>query len=159
MNIRIGQGYDVHQLVEGRDLILGGIHVPFDKGLQGHSDGDALLHAITDALFGAAALGDIGQHFPDTATQFKDADSRALLRACYQKIQEARWRIVNIDSTIIAQAPKLGPHLLSMRERIAQDLSIDLGQINIKAKTNEKLGYLGRQEGIEAQAVVLIEQF
>lgn len=158
MNIRVGQGYDVHQLVTGRPLILGGVTIDHDKGLLGHSDADALLHAITDALLGAAALGDIGHHFPDTAAQFKDADSRVLLRAAYQSVQDLGWQVVNVDTTIIAQQPKLKPHLLGMRQNIAFDLGIDVSAVNIKGKTNEKLGYLGREEGIEAQAVVLLVQ-
>lgn len=156
MNIRIGQGYDVHQLVAGRELILGGVRIPFDKGLLGHSDADALLHAITDALLGAAALGDIGKLFPDTAAEHKDADSRALLRAAYAAVQAAGWRVVNVDSTVIAQQPKLRPHIDAMRANIAADLGLDIGAVNVKGKTNEKLGYLGRMEGIEAQAVVLL---
>ena len=157
MNIRIGQGYDVHQLVAGRPLILGGVTIPFDKGLLGHSDADALLHAITDALLGAAALGDIGKLFPDTAAENKDADSRVLLRAAYAAVQAAGWRVVNVDSTVIAQQPKLRPHINAMRAHIAADLGLDIGAVNVKGKTNEKLGYLGRQEGIEAQAVVLLQ--
>ena len=157
MNIRIGQGYDVHQLVAGRPLILGGVTIPFDKGLLGHSDADALLHAITDALLGAAALGDIGKLFPDTAAENKDADSRVLLRAAYAAVQAAGWRVVNVDSTVIAQQPKLRPHIDTMRAHIAADLGLDIGAVNVKGKTNEKLGYLGRQEGIEAQAVVLLQ--
>lgn len=156
MNIRIGQGYDVHQLVAGRELILGGVRIPFDKGLLGHSDADALLHAITDALLGAAALGDIGKLFPDTAAEHKDADSRALLRAAYAAVQAAGWRVVNVDSTVIAQQPKLRPHIDAMRANIAADLGLDIGAVNVKGKTNEKLGYLGRMEGVEAQAVVLL---
>ena len=157
MNIRIGQGYDVHQLVAGRPLILGGVTIPFDKGLLGHSDADALLHAITDALLGAAALGDIGKLFPDTAAENKDADSRVLLRAAYAAVQAAGWRVVNVDSTVIAQPPKLRPPIDAMRAHIAADLGLDIGAVNVKGKTNEKLGYLGRQEGIEAQAVVLLQ--
>ena len=157
MNIRIGQGYDVHQLVAGRPLILGGVTIPFDKGLLGHSDADALLHAITDALLGAAALGDIGKLFPDTAAENKDADSRVLLRAAYAAVQAAGWRVVNVDGTVIAQQPKLRPHIDAMRAHIAADLGLDIGAVNVKGKTNEKLGYLGRQEGIEAQAVVLLQ--
>ena len=157
MNIRIGQGYDVHQLVAGRPLILGGVTIPFDKGLLGHSDADALLHAITDAVLGAAALGDIGKLFPDTAAENKDADSRVLLRAAYAAVQAAGWRVVNVDSTVIAQQPKLRPHIDAMRAHIAADLGLDIGAVNVKGKTNEKLGYLGRQEGIEAQAVVLLQ--
>lgn len=156
MNIRVGQGYDVHQLVEGRDLILGGVNIPFEKGLLGHSDADALLHAITDALLGAAGLGDIGSHFPDTAAEFKDADSRVLLREAYQSVQELGWKVVNIDTTVIAQKPKLAPHIPAMRANIAADLGLPENCVNIKGKTNEKLGYLGRMEAIEAQAAVLL---
>ena len=156
MNIRVGQGYDVHQLVEGRDLILGGINIPFEKGLLGHSDADALLHAITDALLGAAGLGDIGSHFPDTAAEFKDADSRVLLREAYQSVQELGWKVVNVDTTVIAQKPKLAPYIPAMRANIAADLGLPENCVNIKGKTNEKLGYLGRMEAIEAQAAVLL---
>ena len=156
MNIRVGQGYDVHQLVEGRDLILGGVNIPFEKGLLGHSDADALLHAITDALLGAAGLGDIGSHFPDTAAEFKDADSRVLLREAYQSVQALGWKVVNVDTTVIAQKPKLAPHIPSMRAKIAADLGLPENCVNIKGKTNEKLGYLGRMEAIEAQAAVLL---
>ena len=156
MNIRVGQGYDVHQLVEGRDLILGGVNIPFEKGLLGHSDADALLHAITDALLGAAGLGDIGSHFPDTAAEFKDADSRVLLREAYQSVQALGWKVVNVDTTVIAQKPKLAPHIPAMRANIAADLGLPENCVNIKGKTNEKLGYLGREEAIEAQAIVLL---
>lgn len=156
MNIRVGQGYDVHQLVEGRDLILGGVNIPFEKGLLGHSDADALLHAITDALLGAAGLGDIGSHFPDTAAEFKDADSRVLLREAYQSVQALGWKVVNVDTTVIAQKPKLAPHIPAMRSNIAADLGLPENCVNIKGKTNEKLGYLGRMEAIEAQAAVLL---
>ena len=156
MNIRIGQGYDVHRLVEGRPLILGGGTIPHSKGLLGHSDADALLHAITDALLGAAALGDIGKLFPDTAAEHKDADSRRLLLEAYQAVQRAGWRVVNVDSTVIAQQPKLRPHIDAMRANIAADLGLPLECVNIKGKTNEKLGYLGREEAVEAQAVVLL---
>lgn len=156
MNIRVGQGYDVHQLVEHRPLILGGVTIPFSKGLLGHSDADALLHAITDALLGAAGLGDIGSHFPDTAAEFKDADSRVLLREAYQSVQNLGWQVVNVDSTIIAQQPKLAPHIAGMKANIAADLGLAIDAVNIKGKTNEKLGYLGRMEAIEAQAVVLL---
>ncbi|OHX16379.1 2-C-methyl-D-erythritol 2,4-cyclodiphosphate synthase [Chromobacterium amazonense] len=153
---RIGQGYDVHQLVAGRPLILGGVQIPHEKGLLGHSDADALLHAITDALLGAAALGDIGRHFPDTALEFKGADSRVLLREAAARVRAAGWRPVNVDSTLIAQQPKLAPHIDAMRAHIAADLGLDLGAVNVKGKTNEKLGYLGRCEAIEAQAVCLL---
>ena len=153
---RIGQGYDVHQLVAGRPLILGGVRVPHEKGLLGHSDADALLHAITDALLGAAALGDIGRHFPDTAAEFKGADSRALLREAAERVRAAGWRPANVDCTLIAQKPKLAPHIDAMRANIAADLGLDVGAVNVKGKTNEKLGYLGRCEAIEAQAVCLL---
>ncbi|KIA78921.1 2-C-methyl-D-erythritol 2,4-cyclodiphosphate synthase [Chromobacterium amazonense] len=153
---RIGQGYDVHQLAAGRPLILGGVEIPHEKGLLGHSDADALLHAITDALLGAAALGDIGRHFPDTAAEFKGADSRVLLREAAARVRAAGWRPVNVDSTLIAQQPKLAPHIDAMRANIAADLGLDVGAVNVKGKTNEKLGYLGRCEAIEAQAVCLL---
>lgn len=156
MNIRVGQGYDVHQLVENRPLILGGVTIPFDKGLLGHSDADALLHAITDAILGAAALGDIGKLFPDTAAENKDANSRELLRVAYAAVQKAGWRVVNIDSTVITQQPKLRPYIDTMRQNIADDLQIDISAVNVKGKTNEKLGYLGRMEAIEAQAIALL---
>jgi 2-C-methyl-D-erythritol 2,4-cyclodiphosphate synthase len=156
MNYRIGQGYDVHALVPGRPLIIGGVTVPYDRGLSGHSDADVLLHAITDALFGAAALGDIGRHFPDTDARFAGADSRVLLRECAARLAEAGFAIENVDSTVIAQAPKLAPHIDAMRAIIAGDLGLPLARVNVKAKTNEKLGYLGRGDGIEAQAVVLL---
>ena len=158
MNIRVGQGYDVHRLVEGRRLILGGVEIPYELGLLGHSDADALLHAITDALLGAAALGDIGRHFPDTDPRYKGADSRVLLRAAVALLAEKGWRPVNVDATLIAQRPKLAPHAPAMVANIAADLSLAVDSVNIKGKTNEKLGYLGRCEAIEAQAVVLIEQ-
>lgn len=153
---RIGQGYDVHQLAAGRPLILGGVEIPHEKGLLGHSDADALLHAITDALLGAAALGDIGRHFPDTAVEFKGADSRVLLREAAARVRAAGWRPINVDSTLIAQQPKLAPHIDAMRANIAADLGLDVGAVNVKGKTNEKLGYLGRCEAIEAQAVCLL---
>jgi 2-C-methyl-D-erythritol 2,4-cyclodiphosphate synthase len=156
MDFRIGQGYDVHALVPGRPLIIGGVTVPYDRGLLGHSDADVLLHAITDALFGAAALGDIGRHFPDTDKQFAGANSRVLLRECVARVARAGFAIANVDSTVIAQAPKLAPHIDAMRANIAEDLQLPLDRVNVKAKTNEKLGYLGRGDGIEAQAAVLI---
>ncbi|TDV17273.1 2-C-methyl-D-erythritol 2,4-cyclodiphosphate synthase [Paraburkholderia caballeronis] len=156
MDIRIGQGYDVHALVPGRPLVIGGVTVPYDRGLLGHSDADVLLHAITDALFGAAALGDIGRHFPDTDTRFAGANSRVLLRECAARVAQAGFTIGNVDSTVIAQAPKLAPHIDAMRATIAEDLKLPLDRVNVKAKTNEKLGYLGRGEGIEAQAAVLL---
>ena len=156
MMIRIGQGYDVHQLVANRPLILGGVNIPFEKGLLGHSDADALLHAITDALLGAAALGDIGKLFPDTDAVHKNADSRHLLRKAYAVVQQAGWQVVNVDSTLIAQQPKLRPYIDKMRTHIAEDLGLPIDAVNIKGKTNEKLGYLGRCEAIEAQAIVLL---
>lgn len=155
---RIGQGYDCHALVEGRPLILGGVEIPHNKGLLGHSDADALLHAITDAVFGAAALGDIGRHFPDTDPQFKGADSRALLREAGKRLAAAGYAVGNVDATIIAQQPKMAPHIPTMVANVAEDLGISSEQVNIKAKTNEKLGYLGREEGIAAEAVVLIHE-
>lgn len=154
--MRIGQGYDVHQLVSGRPLILGGVNIPYNKGLQGHSDADALLHAITDALLGAVAFGDIGKLYPDTDGINKDADSRILLRGAYQLVQNSGWQIVNVDSTIIAQQPKLRPYIDQMRYNIASDLNVPSDMVNVKGKTNEKLGYLGREEAIEAQAIVLL---
>ncbi len=156
MDLRIGQGYDVHQLVEGRPLIIGGVTLPYERGLLGHSDADVLLHAITDALFGAAALGDIGRHFSDTDPRFKGADSRVLLRECAARVAAAGFAIQNVDSTLIAQTPKLAPHIDAMRANIAADLGLPLERVNVKAKTNEKLGYLGRGEAIEAQAVALL---
>jgi 2-C-methyl-D-erythritol 2,4-cyclodiphosphate synthase len=155
-DIRIGEGWDVHQLVEGRPLILGGIQVPYAKGLLGHSDADALLHAITDALFGAAGLGDIGRHFPDTDAQFKGADSGVLLAEAAVRVHAQGWRIGNIDSTIVAQAPKMAPHIPAMRARIATLLALDEAQVNVKAKTAEKLGPVGEGLSIEARAVVLL---
>ncbi|MDR0996574.1 MAG: 2-C-methyl-D-erythritol 2,4-cyclodiphosphate synthase [Zoogloeaceae bacterium] len=153
---RVGQGYDVHALVTGRPLILGGVEIPFAKGLQGHSDADALLHALIDALLGAAALGDIGQHFADTDPAFAGADSRHLLRRALAKVQAAGFAVVNADTTLIAQAPKLAPWIPAMRQNLAADLGLPESRVNVKAKTNEKLGYLGRSEAIEAQAVVLL---
>lgn len=158
MTIRVGQGYDVHQLVEGRKLILGGVEIPHVTGLLGHSDADALLHAITDALLGAVGLGDIGRHFPDTDPQFKGADSRVLLRAAVALLAARGWRPVNVDTTLIAQRPRLAPHAAAMAANIAADLGLPLDAVNIKGKTNERLGYLGREEAIEAQAVVLVER-
>lgn len=153
---RIGQGYDCHALVEGRKLIIGGVTIPHTTGLLGHSDADVLLHALTDALFGAAALGDIGRHFPDTAVEFAGADSRVLLREAVKRVAAAGFSIGNVDATIIAQKPKMAPHIPSMVANIAEDLGLAIDQVNIKAKTNEKLGYLGREEGIAAEAVALI---
>lgn len=155
-HFRIGQGYDCHALVINRKLIIGGVTIPHQTGLAGHSDADVLLHAITDALFGAAGLGDIGRHFPDTDTQFLDADSRVLLREAVKRVHAAGFVVGNLDATIIAQAPKMAPHISKMVHNIAEDLQVAIERINIKAKTNEKLGYLGREEGIAAEAVVLI---
>jgi len=157
MTIRIGQGFDVHALVPGRKLILGGVEIAFHHGLLGHSDGDALLHAICDALLGAAGLGDIGQHFPDTDGRYAGADSLGLLREVAQRLDGLRWRPVNVDCTVIAQAPKLAPHIPRMVHNIADALGIFATQVNVKAKTTERLGFTGRGEGIAAEAVVLIE--
>ncbi len=158
MNFRIGEGWDVHALVAGRKLIIGGVEVPFHLGLLGHSDADVLLHAITDALLGAAALGDIGMHFPDTDAAFKGADSLALLGKTARRVRAAGFEIGNVDSTVIAQAPKLMPHIAAMRECIAQALGVALNQVNVKAKTAEKMGPVGLGQAMEARAVVLVYQ-
>lgn len=155
-SIRIGQGFDVHQLTEGRQLIIGGVTIPFEKGLLGHSDADVLLHAICDALLGAAALGDIGKHFSDADPRFKNIDSRVLLREVNHLLDENGYKVMNIDATIIAQAPKMAPYIPNMTANIAQDLNTPAENINIKAKTAEQLGFLGRKEGIAAEAVCLI---
>ncbi|CAG9932171.1 2-C-methyl-D-erythritol 2,4-cyclodiphosphate synthase [Candidatus Nitrotoga arctica] len=154
--MRIGQGFDVHQLVEGRKLIIGGVEIFYDKGLLGHSDADVLLHAICDALLGAAALGDIGRHFSDTDAKFKNIDSRILLREVARMVTNAGFRIGNLDATIIAQAPKMAPHIPRMIENIAADLGVAVNAVNVKATTTEKLGFSGRGEGIAAQAVALL---
>ncbi len=154
--MRIGQGFDVHQLVEGRKLIIGGVDIPYEKGLLGHSDADVLLHAICDALRGAAALGDIGRHFADTDAKYKDIDSRLLLRDVVRKVEAAGYRIGNVDATIIAQAPKMAPHIPTMVGNIAADLGVAPHAVNVKATTTEQLGYTGRGEGIAAQAVALL---
>jgi len=154
--MRIGQGFDVHQLVVGRKLILGGVDIPYEKGLLGHSDADVLLHAICDALLGAAALGDIGRHFADSEAQYKDIDSRILLRETLHLVREAGWRVGNVDATLIAQAPKMAPHIPQMVANIAADLRLEKHAVNVKATTTEQLGYIGRGEGIAAQAVVLL---
>jgi 2-C-methyl-D-erythritol 2,4-cyclodiphosphate synthase len=154
--MRIGHGYDVHQLVNGRDLILGGVKIPHAKGLLGHSDADVLLHAICDACLGAAGLGDLGRHFPDTDPRYKDIDSRDLLRHVESLLDERGWRLENVDSTIIAQAPKLAPYVPAMVANIAADLGIGVESVNVKATTTEKLGFAGREEGITAHAVVLL---
>ena len=153
---RVGQGFDVHALVEGRPLIIGGVRIPHTHGLLGHSDADVLLHAVTDAILGAAGLGDIGRHFPDTDPAYKGADSRVLLRAAMDKVAAAGWKVANVDATIQAQAPKIGPHAAAMAANIAQDLILAPQDVNIKAKTNEGLGYLGRKEGIAATVVALL---
>jgi 2-C-methyl-D-erythritol 2,4-cyclodiphosphate synthase len=157
MAYRIGQGFDVHALVPGRKLIIGAVEIPFDRGLLGHSDGDVLLHAICDALLGAAGLGDIGQHFPDTDGRYAGADSLELLREVAQRLDGLRWRVVNVDCTLVMQAPKLAPHVPRMVQNIAGALGIGTAQVNIKAKTTERLGFAGRGEGIAAEAVALIE--
>ena len=155
--MRIGHGYDVHKLVEGRKLILGGVTVPHEKGLLGHSDADVLLHAVSDALLGAAALGDIGKHFPDTDEAFKDADSRVLLRRVIELIAKKGFKVGNIDATVIAQAPKLAPYIETMKNNIAKDCGVSADRINVKATTEEHLGFTGRKEGISAHAVCIIE--
>jgi 2-C-methyl-D-erythritol 2,4-cyclodiphosphate synthase len=156
VSFRVGQGFDSHALVAGRRLVLGGVDIPHAKGLAGHSDADALIHALCDALLGAAALGDLGRHFPDTDPKYRGADSRALLRAVAQKVREAGWDIANVDATVIAEAPKLAPHIPAMVANLAADLGIGAREVNVKAKTAEKLGALGRGEGIAAQAVALL---
>lgn len=156
MDLRVGEGWDTHALVAGRALVLGGVTVPHSHGLLGHSDADALLHAITDALLGAAGLGDIGRHFPDTAVEFKGADSHRLLAEAVRRVREAGWEVINVDSTVLAQAPKLAPHIPAMCERIAQALGIARERVNVKAKTAEKMGPVGRMEAIEARAVCLL---
>jgi len=153
---RVGQGYDCHALVSGRKLVIGGVTIPHATGLLGHSDADVLLHALTDALLGAAGLGDIGRHFPDTAAEFAGADSRVLLREAIGRVRAAGYLVGNVDATIIAQAPKMAPHIPTMAANVAADLGVAVGQVNIKAKTNERLGYLGREEGIAAEAVALL---
>ncbi|HEY0886256.1 MAG TPA: 2-C-methyl-D-erythritol 2,4-cyclodiphosphate synthase [Ramlibacter sp.] len=156
MTMRIGEGWDVHALVPGRPLVLGGVTIPFHSGLLGHSDADALAHAITDALFGAAALGDIGRHFPDSDERFRGADSMVLLAEAARRVRAAGWEIGNIDSTVVAQAPRLAPHVAAMTERIAQAAQVARAQVNVKAKTAEKLGPVGAGMAIEARAVVLL---
>lgn len=153
---RIGEGWDTHALVAGRRLVLGGVEISHSHGLMGHSDADALCHAITDALFGAAAMGDIGFHFPDTDLQYKGADSLALLAEAARRVHAAGWLVGNIDSTIIAQAPKMAPHILAMRQRVATAVGIALDQVSVKAKTAEKMGSVGRLEAIEARAVCML---
>jgi 2-C-methyl-D-erythritol 2,4-cyclodiphosphate synthase len=156
--LRIGEGWDTHALVPGRKLVLGGVDIPYERGLLGHSDADALLHAITDALLGAAGLGDIGRHFPDTDERFRGADSIVLLTEAARRVREGGWQVANVDSTVIAQAPKLAPHIEAMRSRIANALGLAAAQVNVKAKTAELLGPVGRGQSIEARAVVLLTQ-
>ena len=155
--IRVGQGSDIHALVEGRKLIIGGVEIPHERGLLGHSDADVLLHAIIDALLGAAGIGDIGRHFPDTDEQYRGADSRVLLRAAREMLDAAGWQIINVDATINAQRPKMAPHIPGMVANIAADLQVPAASVNVKAKTAEKLGFVGREEGISVDAVALIE--
>ncbi len=156
LNLRIGEGWDTHQLVTGRPLVLGGVTIPHTHGLLGHSDADALLHAITDALLGAAALGDIGRHFPDTAAEFRGANSVVLLTEAARRVREVGYQIVNVDSTIVAQAPKMAPHIPAMCARIAAALGLALDAVNVKAKTAEKMGPVGEGRAIEARAVALL---
>lgn len=155
--MRIGQGFDVHAFGEGDMVVIGGVAIPHERGLVAHSDGDVLLHALCDALLGAVALGDIGKHFPDTDPQYRHADSRALLRMVYAKVKHAGWCLGNADMTVIAQAPRMAPHIQAMVERIAQDLECEPGQVNVKATTTERLGFTGREQGIAAQAAVLLQ--
>ncbi|HET7364773.1 MAG TPA: 2-C-methyl-D-erythritol 2,4-cyclodiphosphate synthase [Burkholderiales bacterium] len=155
--MRIGQGFDVHPLARGRKLVIGGVEIAYERGLDGHSDADVLLHAICDALLGAAGLGDIGRHYPDTSPEFRGVDSRKLLRDVARKLAEVKLRVMNIDATIIAQEPRMAPHFARMSANVAADLGIAPAQVNIKATTTEHLGFLGRMEGIAAQAVALLE--
>jgi 2-C-methyl-D-erythritol 2,4-cyclodiphosphate synthase len=154
--MRIGHGYDVHAFMAGDHLVLGGVNIPHTHAFKAHSDGDVLLHAICDALLGALALGDIGQHFPDTAVEYANIDSRILLRHVVGLVRSQGYGVINLDSTIIAQSPKMAPHILTMREHLATDLGCELSQVNVKATTTEKLGFTGRKEGIAAHAVVLL---
>ena len=154
--MRIGQGFDTHALVGGRELVIGGVRIPYEKGLAGHSDADVLIHAVCDALLGAAGLGDIGAHFPDTDARYKGIDSRKLLREVAQLLRQRKLRVANVDATIIAQAPKMAPHIAAMRANLASDLGLAPDAVNVKAKTTEKLGFVGRGEGIAAEAVALL---
>ncbi len=158
MNLRIGQGIDFHCFAEGRPLILGGVRIPHDKGLSGHSDADVLIHAIIDALLGASSMGDIGRHFPDTDLQWKDADSASLLTIVWQLLGREQYEIINLDATVVAEVPRLLPHIEDMRLRLATILGLEVGQVNIKATTSEKMGALGRKEGIMASAVCLLNK-
>ncbi|MCX8098910.1 MAG: 2-C-methyl-D-erythritol 2,4-cyclodiphosphate synthase [Casimicrobiaceae bacterium] len=159
MNARVGIGFDVHRLVAGRRCVIGGVDIPHEKGLLGHSDADVLLHAIADALLGAASLGDIGQHFPDTDPAYQGADSRALLRCVVERIAQAGYRVGNIDATVVAQRPRLAPYVAQMRRNIAADCAVAVECVNVKATTTERLGFVGREEGIAAQAVALLVPF
>jgi len=154
--MRIGQGFDTHALVGGRELVIGGVRIPYEKGLAGHSDADVLIHAVCDALLGAAGLGDIGAHFPDTDARYKGIDSRKLLREVAQLLRQRKLRVANVDATIIAQAPRMAPHIAAMRANLASDLGVAPDAVNVKAKTTEKLGFVGRGEGIAAEAVALL---
>lgn len=156
--MRIGQGYDAHRFAEGRRLVLGGVEIPHTQGMLAHSDGDVLIHALCDALLGAAALGDIGQHFPDNSDDFKDIDSRILLRRVVVLLQEQGFKVINVDSTIVAQQPKLAPHIATMSQRLADDLQVTVADVNVKATTTEGMGFAGRGEGIASYAVVLLDQ-
>ena len=154
--MRIGQGFDTHALVGGRELVIGGVRIPYEKGLAGHSDADVLIHAVCDALLGAAGLGDIGAHFPDTDARYKGIDSRKLLREVARLLRQRKLRVANVDATIIAQAPKMAPHIAAMRANLASDLGVAPDAVNVKAKTTEQLGFVGRGEGIAAEAVALL---
>jgi 2-C-methyl-D-erythritol 2,4-cyclodiphosphate synthase len=156
MKMRVGQGFDVHAFCEGRKLVLGGVEIPYELGLAGHSDADVLIHAICDALLGAAGLGDIGHHFPDNDPQYAGIDSMKLLTRVMQSLNELGWQVNNLDATVIAQAPKLAPYIAAMGQRVATSMGVDVGMVNIKATTTEKLGFAGRGEGIAAQAIVLL---
>lgn len=158
MEFRVGTGFDAHRFVEGRKLILGGVTVPFEKGLLGHSDADALCHAVSDAVLGAAALGDMGKYFPDTDPKWKDADSLSMLKECARMARVKGWRVANVDATIVCQRPKLSPYLVSMSRMIEQTLEVDPDRVNVKAKTTEGMGFEGREEGLSVQAVVLLQK-
>lgn len=158
MGFRIGQGFDVHALVPGRRLVLGGVEIPYERGLLGHSDADVLAHAVTDALLGAAGLGDIGRHFPDTDARFAGVDSLVLLAEAVRRVREAGYSVGNVDATIVAQAPRMAPHIGEMNARLARAIGVDVGQVNVKARTTERLGFEGRSEGISAHAVALLER-
>lgn len=155
--MRIGHGYDVHRFGNGEELVLGGVHIPYERGLEAHSDGDVLIHAVCDALLGAIGQGDIGKHFPDTDAANANIDSRLLLRSVMQLVREAGWELANLDATLIAQAPRMAPHIVAMRENLAADMGAASAQVNVKATTTEKLGFAGREEGIAAHAVVLLQ--